>query len=180
MSRKSNIVRFRRARQVRSRRSRLPFAAIVLLIAAVAFIGTLRWPPPRAAVQVSDAAQIAEASRVRSASEFECDVAYVNDGDTLRCRDGTRVRLHAIAARETDNSCSPGHPCPTASASLSRSSLIDLAGGKITCARTGTSHDRVTAICWNSSGVEINCAMVRSGAAALWDRFNQQEPICRW
>ena len=49
---------------------------------------------------------------------------YVNDGDTLRCQDGRRVRLHAIAARETVGSCSPGHPCPSASASASKAALV--------------------------------------------------------
>ena len=178
MSRKTKIVRFRRARQDRASRSSLAFAAIVVLIAAVAFTGPLMWSPTREAVQVIEVADIAEASAVASVPDFECEVAYVNDGDTLRCGDGTRLRLHAIAARETDNSCSPGHPCPTASASFSRSALIDLAGRTITCNRTGTSHDRVTAICWNSAGIEINCAMVRSGAAVHWERFNRQEPIC--
>jgi len=110
---------------------------------------------------------------------FACEVAYVNDGDTLRCRDGTRVRIHAIAVRETDNSCSLGHPCPTASAAESKAALTRLAGSRITCVQIGTSFERVTAICRNASGVEINCAMVASGAAAVWDRFNRQSPICR-
>ena len=111
--------------------------------------------------------------------DFSCEVAYVNDGDTLRCQDGTRVRLHAIAARETDGSCSPGHPCPGASASASKAALERLAGRRINCVQTGTSYRRVTAICDNEQGVEINCGMIRSGAAVIWDRFNRQEPICR-
>ncbi|WEK41171.1 MAG: hypothetical protein P0Y50_06075 [Candidatus Brevundimonas colombiensis] len=45
--------------------------------------------------------------------------------------------------------------------------------------QTGTSYSRVTAICDNEHGVEINCAMVRSEAVVIWDRFNRQEPICR-
>ncbi len=112
------------------------------------------------------------------AYDFVCDVAYVNDGDTLRCIDGTRVRIHAIAARETDNSCSPGHPCPSASASESKAALTRLAGNRITCVQTGKSYERVTAICHNMSGVEINCAMVESGAAEVWDKFNRQRAIC--
>lgn len=87
--------------------------------------------------------------------------------------------LHAIAARETDNSCSPGHPCPTVSAATSTVALTRLAGDRITCLRTGQSYERVTAICHNTSGVEINCAMVDSGAAVLWEKFNRQRPICR-
>lgn len=111
--------------------------------------------------------------------DFSCDVSYVNDGDTLRCQDGRRVRLHAIAARETVGSCSPGHPCPSASASASKAALERLAGRHINCLQIGTSYNRVTAICDNEQGVVINCAMVRSGAAVIWDRFNRQESICR-
>lgn len=140
-----------------------------MVVAVAAFVGTMLWP------------RSADLTSVRAgtpAYDFVCDVAFVNDGDTLRCRDGTRVRLHAIAARETDNSCSPGHPCPTASAATSTAALTRLAGDRITCLRTGQSYERVTAICHNTSGVEINCAMVERGAAVVWERFNRQHPIC--
>lgn len=60
-----------------------------------------------------------------------------------------------------------------------QATLTRLAGSRITCMRTGQSYQRVTAICHNSSGVEINCAMVESGVALIWDRFNRQQPICR-
>lgn len=152
------------------KRSDPMFAATVAVVAVAAFGGTLLWP--RSADLTSAQAEV-------PSYDFACDVAYVNDGDTLRCRDGTRVRLHAIAARETDNSCSPGHPCPTASAATSTAALTRLAGNKITCIRIGQSYERVTAICHNTSGVEINCAMVETGAALIWDRFNRQRPICR-
>jgi len=146
------------------------FVGTVIAITAVAFIATLMWP--RSADLVS--AQVSG-----SAYDFACSVAHVTDGDTLRCQDGMRVRLHGIAARETDGSCSPGHPCPAASASMSRAALTELAGRRITCVQTGTSYERVNAICRNASGVEINCAMVERGAALVWDRFNRQRAICR-
>lgn len=154
------------------RRTTAKFIATVIVVAVAAFAGTLLWPRSATLTAASVEAET-------GAYDFACDVAYVNDGDTLRCEDGTRVRLHAIAARETDGSCSPGHPCPSASAAESTSALTRLAGSRITCMRTGQSYQRVTAICHNSSGVEINCAMVESGAALIWDRFNRQQPICR-
>lgn len=156
-------------------RSEAKFLGTVAVVAAVGFGGTILWP--WSAVAPIQATATAPAPAF--AYDFACDVDYVNDGDTLRCRDGRRVRIHAIAARETDNSCSPGHPCPTASAATSKAALTRLAGSRITCIQTGTSYERVTAICQNASGVEINCAMVESGAAVLWDRFNRQHPICR-
>lgn len=163
-------MRFRRAPKRQIKRSNVKFVSAVVFIAGFAFVTTLMWP--RSADLV--AAQVSG-----PAYDFACDVAYVNDGDTLRCQDGTRVRLHAIAASETDGSCSPGHPCPAVSASMSRAALTELAGRRITCIKTGTSYERVTAICRNAGGVEINCAMVERGAALVWDRFNRQRAICQ-
>ena len=161
----------KRRSKTKARRTTARFIATVVVVAMASFAGTMWWP--RSAAMTSPQDEM-------PAYNFACDVAYVNDGDTLRCRDGTRVRLHAIAARETDGSCSPGHPCPTTSAAASTAALTRLAGNRITCIRTGQSYERVTAICHNTSGVEVNCAMVQSGAALIWDRFNRHEPICRF
>lgn len=176
MKRVPKIVSYRRwpkrQSKAKARRTTPKFIATVAVVAMAAFAGTLLWP--RSATLTA-----APAEAETRAYDFACDVAYVNDGDTLRCQDGTRVRLHAIAARETDGSCSAGHPCPSASAAQSTAALTRLAGSRITCMRTGQSYQRVTAIYQNSSGVEINCAMVESGSALIWDRFNRQQPICR-
>ncbi|WP_297800193.1 thermonuclease family protein [uncultured Brevundimonas sp.] len=113
-------------------------------------------------------------------ADFRCVVDYVNDGDTLRCKDGTRVRLHAISARERDETCSPGHPCSKASAAQSTAALTRLVRGKtLDCMTTGQSYDRVTAICWTPDKVEVNCQMVQSGNASLWERFDNETRICR-
>lgn len=110
---------------------------------------------------------------------FKCVVASVTDGDTLRCADGVRIRLHAISARERDESCAAGHPCPKASAADSTRFLFDLIDGQeLACRRTGRSYRRVTAICWLPNGREVNCTMVRSGMADLWPRYNRETPIC--
>ena len=162
----------KRRSEAQARRTTAKFIATVIVVAVAAFTGTLL--SPRSATLTA-----ASAEAETGAYDFACEVAYVNDGDTLRCQDGTRVRLHAIAAREIDGSCSPGHPCPSASAAESTSALTRLAGSRITCMRTGQSYQRVTAICHNSSGVEINCAMVESGTVLIWDRFNLKQPICR-
>lgn len=145
-------------------------------VASGAFYVTLNAPRP---------GQPQPAGFLRSTYEgprgsLSCTVAYINDGDTLRCQDGTRIRLHAVSARERDGSCSPGHPCPAATAGAATAQLSRLAGGKtIRCEPTGHSYNRITAICWTPEGEEINCAMVRSGVALLWDRFNRQTALCR-
>lgn len=117
---------------------------------------------------------------VQPEDRFSCRVSSITDGDTLRCTDGTRIRLHAVAAREMDETCSAGHPCPSASGASAKAELQRLAGGmSLSCSRTGRSFDRVTAICWTPENLEINCAMIRSGKAVVWDRFAREEPICR-
>lgn len=165
----TNVRPMKRAKR-RIRKSDAKFVGMVAVVAVAAFAGTMMWPR---------GGEVQSAYAAPRTYDFACDVAYVNDGDTLRCEDGTRVRFHAISARETDGTCSPGHPCSPASAGESKAALERLAGSRITCLQTGKSYERVTAICHNISGVEINCAMVRSGAAVVWDRFNRQRAICQ-
>lgn len=168
------------SRSRRSRASDRRFIAVVLTVGVGAFLITLNWPDevptPRETVPAVQPARQHETGR----GSLVCPVAYINDGDTLRCRDGTRIRLHAVAARESDETCSIGHPCPAASAASATAELNRLASGQtITCEPTGQSHDRVTAICWTPSGQEINCAMIRSGTTVIWDRFDRQSALCR-
>lgn len=156
----------------------LRVVAMASTVAIVVFFTALWWPwsLPTAAPQAQPLPLAASASE----ASFSCRVTSVHDGDTLRCSDGTRVRLHAVAARENDETCSEGHPCPTASAASARMALVRLAENRtLDCRRTGRSYNRVTAICDNDEGVEINCAMVRSGTTLVWDRFHCQQPICR-
>ena len=140
--------------------------------------------PDRAAYietdQVANLAPKKAAMSDRRELRFSCQVSSVTDGDTLRCADGVRVRLHAVAARETDETCSVGHPCPAASGASARAELGRLVrGGALSCQAIGQSYERVTAICWSAAEVEVNCAMIRSGTAVIWDRFNRETPICQ-
>lgn len=137
-------------------------------------------PADLALLTARPAASEAAALTRQPETDFECAVAYVNDGDTLRCKDGTRVRLHAVAAREADETCSPGHPCPAASGASATARLNQLVEGKVLrCEQTGRSFNRVTAVCWTPAHEEVNCAMVRSGTTLVWDSFNRQRPLCR-
>lgn len=183
----------RRATKARTRRAAVPkwlFPAAVAVVAASCFGAAFFLPEIRASLSKADfTLPKAPTHEVRSSTsnfsvtdrpDFTCQVVSVNDGDTLRCADGTRIRLHAVAARESDGTCSPGHPCPTASAEAARDTLRRLAEGrKISCLQTGTSYDRKAAICWTPSGQEINCAMVRSGTTLLWEKFDREAGICR-
>lgn len=147
--------------------SRWGFVTVIIILLAILLSW---WGPAAQPLQVSD----------EESGQFSCQVASVTDGDTLRCVDGTRVRLHAVAARERDESCSPGHPCPTASGAMAAAVLGQLtAGQRLQCISTGASYGRLTAICRNETGTEINCAMVQSGTAVIWARYNSRHPICQ-
>jgi endonuclease YncB( thermonuclease family) len=151
-------------------------------VAAAAFATTFSWPLSdelrRLFPQIER--MLEDQSPPAAADRFLCDVTHVNDGDTLRCKDGTRVRLHAVAAREADETCSPGHPCPTATAASATAELRRLAANQtISCEQVGQSYNRVTAICWTPALVEINCAMIRSGTTLVWEKFDRQRALCR-
>lgn len=168
-----------RPRRRKDHRNARLAVAILAMMAAI-FMAVLLWPSPDPIRLVGgDVSPQPVVTLKRPASRFSCEVAYVNDGDTFRCEDGTRVRLHAVAARESDETCSLGHPCPQASAASATTVLRSLVSGRmLSCEKTGTSYNRVTAICWTPSDQEVNCAMVRSGTTVVWERFNRQAPIC--
>src|SRR6218665_3344887 len=87
------------------RKSDFKLYAIMTMLFVGVFCAVFFWPTGSASI----------AQPLASSNGFQCQVSNITDGDTLRCADGTRVRLHAVAAREKDETCSPGHPCPPAS-----------------------------------------------------------------
>ena len=100
-----------------------------------------------------------------------CVVAYVNDGDTLRCQDGARIRLAGIDAAELPGHCRPGRHCAPGDPYAAKRALEQLVLGRtLRCLANGRSYDRITA--WCSAGkVDLSCAMVASGYAVRWDRY---------
>lgn len=156
------------------------FAAAILAMMAAIFMAVILWPSPDPLWLVGgEVSPQPVVTLERLANRFSCRVEYVNDGDTFRCEDGTRVRLHAVAARESDETCSPGHPCPQASGATATATLRALVSGQtLSCEKTGSSYNRVTAICWTDRNQEVNCAMIRSGTTVVWDRFHRQHAIC--
>lgn len=119
---------------------------------------------------------------------FTCTPVAVWDGDgPIWCAEGPRIRLGGIAAREIDNSCWPGHPCPTASGEVARDHLVSLLGGPH--GRLGTGHvvvrgpalrcrsegsgkgSRTAALCAAPRVGDLSCAMVKSGYALRWRSY---------
>lgn len=130
----------------------------------------------------ASAGQSAErnASAMPGDERFTCTATRVHDGDgPIWCAEGPKIRLTAIAARELDETCQAGHPCPDASGASAQRELARLAAGQVlSCERTGTSYGRVTAWCWRHDGIELNCAMVRSGTALPWPRYDPDRRLC--
>ena len=119
---------------------------------------------------------------------FTCTPTAVWDGDgPIWCAEGPKIRLAGIASREMTGACKPGHPCPSQTAVEARDMLVGLLGGQR--GRLGTGHVKVAAApmrcrsegsaggsrtaawCVTAGGVDLSCAMVRSGAAARWQRY---------
>jgi len=121
---------------------------------------------------------------LQTQKRFPC----VWDGDgPIWCQEGPRLRLAGIAAREIDGTCSPGHPCPPASAEdacaalvallgaptgVSRHGHIMLTGPTLSCRSDGSAGgNRTASWCLSPRTGDTNCAMVHGGWAARWDRY---------
>lgn len=119
---------------------------------------------------------------------FTCTPVAVWDGDgPVWCAEGPKIRLAGIAAREIDEACRPGHPCPAGGGKAARDELVGLLGGPrgslstghvrvaappMSCVSDGSAGgSRTAAWCRTRSGIDLNCAMVRSGLAARWERY---------
>jgi endonuclease YncB( thermonuclease family) len=125
---------------------------------------------------------------VASGQAFTCTPVRVWDGDgPIWCAEGPRIRLAGIAAREMDGGCSPGHPCPRASAIAARDHLVRLVGRPVGTSREGhilvrgsplscrsagsAGGNRTAAWCVTRGGIDLSCAMTRAGMAARWERY---------
>ena len=117
-------------------------------------------------------------------NEFYCTPIAVWDGDgPIWCDEGPKIRLAGIAARELDNTCSAGHPCPGSSGLEARDALVHLLGGSIgtrprghirvayptiQCVARGTSYERVVASCILEDGRDLGDALLDTGTVLPW------------
>ena len=157
------------------RRKRLRQFSIGLAAFAVVFVGGMLLTPARPILIGAAGAVISSA--VSGGEPFTCTVESVTDGDTFRCQEADengraiRVRLSGVAARETDGTCSPGHPCPDASAEAATAELTGLAmGWSLSCRKVGETYGRAAAFCERADGLDLSCAMVESGTVLKWRR----------
>jgi len=133
----------------------------------------------------------AEVPVIPADQTFVCTPTHVWDGDgPIWCKEGPRVRLAGIAARELDETCSPGHPCPSASGESARDALVALLGDPtgvgpyghilvigppLQCRSDGSAGgNRTAAWCVSPKNGDVNCAMAHGGWALRWERYWQQ------
>ena len=110
---------------------------------------------------------------------FACAVQYVTDGDTFRCSDGTRIRLSSIDTPEMPGSCRPGRDCAPGDPYAAKATLERLIIGRtVQCEPVGMSYKRIAAWC-SVGGVDLSCAMVRSGYAIRLPKFDKERRLCR-
>ena len=167
-------------------------AAIALALALAACDSSASAPPAGETDMGRDEAPAgAEAPRpaiVARGERFTCTPQRVWDGDgPIHCAEGTKVRLAGIAARESDGSCRPGHPCPGSTAEAARDALAGLLGRTTGRARTGhlliegpalqclsegsAKGSRTAAWCSSPTVGDLSCAMLASGTVAKWQRY---------
>ena len=130
----------------------------------------------------------AAAPVVQTGQTFMCTPTHVWDGDgPIWCKEGPRLRLAGIAARELDGTCKAHHPCPDATAEDARDALVSLVGiptgvgphdhilvtgPPMRCLSDGPDrHNRTVAWCISPRGGDINCEMVNGGWALRWDIY---------
>lgn len=97
------------------------------------------------------------------AAALICTSPGVVDGDTLRCADGTRIRLWGISAPERYEIDGPAS---------TRALARIVAGQTMRCIPKGRSYERIVARCF-VGGRDVGGEMVRQGFAADWPRYSR-------
>ena len=112
-------------------------------------------------------------------AKFTCTVQSVHDGDTFRCTTGERVRLSSIDSPEMPGACRLGRSCAPGDPYAAKAALEGLIGGReVECQPDRKSDDRIAAWC-SADGVDLNCAMVRSGHAIRLPQYDAERRLCR-
>ncbi|WP_249403901.1 hypothetical protein [Sphingomonas sp. CFBP 13720] len=128
------------------------------------------------------------ATAIPAGRPFMCTPTRVWDGDgPVWCREGPRLRLAGIAAREHDGTCRSNQPCPKASANGARDALVRLLGKPVSRSRQGhvlvsgptlrcvsnggAGRGRTGAWCVSPTRGDVSCAMVATGTVLRWQRY---------
>ena len=96
---------------------------------------------------------------------FVCILASVTDVDTVKCQDGTKIRLWAVNGVEAGE---PGYR----EARLYLKGLLPV-GTELICEYKGDNGGRVVALC-NKRGLDLGEAVVSSGYASACPAFSDR------
>ncbi len=96
-----------------------------------------------------------------------CVVASVTDADTIRCQNGTKVRIAGVSALERNGSCNSRPTCPVMPHKLAQpiASMLML-GRTISFRVVGTSYGRAV-----GENQALRCQLIASGAVVEWPRY---------
>lgn len=99
-----------------------------------------------------------------------CVVAAVPDADTIRCADGSKIRLAGVSALERNGSCNSAPDCPVMPHKLAQpiASLLTL-GRTISFRVVGTSYKRLV-----GDNRDVRCQLIASGAVVEWRKYSRQ------
>ena len=107
-----------------------------------------------------------------------CLAALVTDGDTLRCQDGTRLRVAGIEANELRGGCHVA-ACPEMPGLEARERMRAIVGRQnLTYQPVGRTWGRVSAIVTLPDGRDLACEAIRAGVAVRWDRYWPKGKTC--
>ena len=143
----------------RRRRTRRRPPTLRGLLVAAAVLGVLHLAGVLPAAE--EAAAPDAGSRAPSADPATCVVQTVSDGDTLRCDDGTRIRLLGIDAPET----AQAPHGPDAARALREMSPRGSVLRVETDVQPRDRYGRLLAYLYTAEGVHLNHRMVREGWA---------------
>jgi endonuclease YncB( thermonuclease family) len=117
---------------------------------------------------------------------FPCTVVKVMDGDgPVICEEQdqsgqqVQVRLRGIEARDGDGNCRISQGCPEMNWQEAKAVLVRVAGARMSCLPRDTYRDRVDAFCSTLSGVDVNCELIKMGAAVRWPEFDVEGRLLR-
>jgi endonuclease YncB( thermonuclease family) len=123
---------------------------------------------------------------ISAGRSFPCTVVKVMDGDgPVICEEQdqqgqqVQVRLRGIEARDGDGNCRLALGCPEMNWQEARAVLTRIAGPRMVCVAQDSYRDRVDAFCSTLSGIDVNCELVRMGAAVRWPEFDAEGRLLR-
>lgn len=104
---------------------------------------------------------------------FVCTVVSLHDADgPIRCRNGVKIRVAGVNAREADGTCRSNAPCPVMRHEQAKPIAERLVLRKtLTCRKVDQSWKRAVAVCRLPDGSDLRCSLNATGATVDWPEY---------